>query len=195
MTNALLIGSLLGGFVCNSFFPQAAHVLTWLSTPALVALLIVIGWQIGTDLSWLKKLRAHARQTMIISICTVAGSLIAAALFAAVDPQLNMREGLLVASGLGFYSLSSVLLDQAGHTSLAVLTFLTNFLREFLSLLAAAFIARTFGIFAPIAATASASDSGAPVIVRASGDEAMSLCISCAFVLSLCVPLLTSLFL
>lgn len=195
MANILLILSLLLGLLAQWIFPGSRPLLASASTPVVSILLLLVGLQIGTDLEWMRNIRRYAFDTFLISACAIIGSLIAAGAFAYADPSLTWRDTSLVASGLSFYSLSSIMLDHAGLSSLALLTFLTNFLREFLSLVAAPLIVRMFGALAPIAAAASAADSGSPVIARASGSEYTILCISSAFVLSVAAPILMQVFL
>lgn len=190
VVSIFIIACLLCGVAAQIFIPGGMHMISPLMTPVIITLLILVGVQMGSDLSWLQKWRTHMRSTFIISACTVIGSLAIAVAYAFFDPTLHARDAMLVASGLGFYSLSSILLDHAGLQSLAVLSLISNLLREVLSLAAAPWIVRYFGVLAPIAATASASDSGAPVITRSSGSEHTALCVSTAFVLSICVPVL-----
>lgn len=195
MASMLLILSLLLGFFAQWAFPEARTLLASASTPVVSILLVLVGLQIGTDVEWMRNIGRYSFDTLLISACAIVGSLIAAGAFAYADTSLTWRDTSLVASGLGFYSLSSIMLDHAGLSSLSLLTFLTNFLREFLSLAAAPLIVRVFGVLAPIAAAASAADSGSPVIARASGNEYVVLCISSAFVLSVAAPLLIQVFL
>lgn len=195
MANILLILSLLLGLLTQWVFPGTRIVLASASTPIVSILLIFVGLQIGTDLGWMRNIRRYAFDVFLISASAIIGSLIAAGVFAYADPSLTWRETSLVASGLGFYSLSSIMLDHAGLSSLSVLSFLTNFLREFLSLVATPFIVQMFGALAPIAAAASAADSGSPIITRSSGNEYTIHCIGSAFVLSVAAPLLIQVFL
>ncbi|TSC57741.1 MAG: hypothetical protein Greene041619_986 [Candidatus Peregrinibacteria bacterium Greene0416_19] len=192
MANIVIVGSLVAGLLFQYLSPGVAGVVSVAGTPVVTVLLVLVGVQLGVDLRWITQIHSHVRETILISVSAIIGSLAAAALFASVDPALTARETSLIASGLSFYSLSTVILERSGLHSLALLCFVTNLFREVLSLSAAPIIARLFGVLAPIAATASASDSGAPIIIRACGQDTTILCVSCAFVLSLCVPLLTS---
>lgn len=189
----LIIGCLLSGIAVHTLFPVASGALSGWTLPAILSLMLLVGFQMGSDLSWVREWKKHMRLAMIVSVCTVVGSLFMAWCYSLLDTALRARDAMLVASGMSFYSLSSILLNQEGLRTLSVLSLLSNLLREVLSLAAVPLIVKLFGVYAPIAATASGSDSGAPVITRVSGKEYTVLCVICAFILSICVPVLTKL--
>lgn len=192
MINLLVPTSLTLGMLCGMHLQTITQAMRPMTTPVICILLLLIGMQIGIDASWMRRLRECALTTAILCLGTVVGSLTAGLVVAGIDPDLSGRDAALVMSGMSFYSVSSIMLQEAGLKTLAVLSLFTNLLREVLSLIAAPYLCRRFGKLAPIAATASGSDSAAPILTRASGNEYVMYCVSTAFVLSLAVPLLTN---
>jgi uncharacterized membrane protein YbjE (DUF340 family) len=187
----LIIGCLVGGFIIEHSFPTLAAVMSGYAHPLILTLMVIVGMQMGSDLSWIREWRKYGALALLICVTTVIGSLSAAWIYTLLDTALRPRDAMLVASGMSFYSLSSILIGQEGLKTLSVLSLISNLVREAIALASVPFLVRIFGKLAPIAAVASGSDSGAPVITRASGREYTVLCCICAFILSLLVPVLT----
>ena len=101
-----------------------------------------------------------------------------------------------MASGFGWYSLSSVLIAQAHSPLLGALAFLANVLRELLAIILTPLVARWLGAVPAIApGGATAMDVLLPVISRAAGREYAPLAFFSGAMLSLAVPLFVNLFL
>jgi len=186
-----LIPLLFGiGALTGLYLPTMTASINWLDSWVLAILLLSVGMQLGLERESLRELRQHSFTTITLVIGVIVGSLLGGALFALLVPTIELRPALLAASGLGFYSVSSQLIEQAGLSDIATLTLIVNILRELIALSCAAILVKFFGTYAGIAAAASASDSGAPVLVRAAGSVVAVPCLTTAFVLSLIVPLL-----
>ena len=122
---------------------------------------------------------------------TLAGSL----LLALADPTRTAGEWCAVGAGMGYYSLSSVLIGEYRGPELGTLALLANIARELLALLVAPLWYRLFGRLAPIAvAGATSMDTALPVCVRYAGRDYASLAIYHGFVTDASVFFLVTLF-
>ena len=176
---------------------------SWIVIPMLTTLTpIILGsfvFSVGLELggisvpfSW----RMSLRWLLIIPCFTVVGSLIGGALVASFAPLISVREGLLVSSGLGYYSLSSAIIATQHGPMLASIALLANIFRELIVLLAAPILIRWFGNFSLIPfAAACAMDSCLPVIRESGGPTFVYPALLSGAVLTLTVPILVGLLL
>ena len=138
-------------------------------------------------------------QNVASPLATVTGTLIFAALISFVLARWNVFDCMAVGSGLGYYSLSSILItqlkmDTLGEqlaTELGAIALLANICRELLALTLAPFFRRHFGPYAPISAAGVTSiDVALPAIARYSGKEFVPIAIFHGMLLDLSVPLI-----
>ena len=110
---------------------------------------------------------------------------------------------LALGSGMGYYSLSSVMIIDIkssvigvqGATQLGMLALLVNITREMTALVCGPWLARVFGRYAPTAAAGVTSmDVTLPMIVRCTGQEMFPIALMHGMVLEISVPLLVALF-
>lgn len=128
-----------------------------------------------------------------LPILIVVGSWAGAALVALITSMLTIYQSLLVASGLGYYSLSSVLIATKQGPELASIALLANVFRELFTLVGAVMLTRWFGKQAPTAfGAACAMDSCLPAIRAAAGPEAVYPALFSGAVLTFLVPVLVT---
>lgn len=139
----------------------------------------------------------------LLPVMTVAGSLVFSAAVSLLLARWNVVECLAVGSGMGYYSLSSVLISQYCKlplgaqvaAELGTIALLSNIFRELFTLVAAPLLSRYFGPFATIAsAGATAMDVCLPVILRTSGSNVLPAAILSGFLTDFSVPFLVSFF-
>lgn len=158
-------------------------------------LLLLVGLGIGLDPHLMQYLRQVNLRMLFVPAGIVAGSLAGAGLAALLLPELSFRDGLSVGSGLGYYSLSSIIISQARGPELGVVALISNILREVSTLLLAPLMVQYFGKLAPVAsAGATSMDTTLPVIQRATDPATTLIAAVNGLVLTLLVPLLVSLF-
>ncbi len=166
-------------------------------------ILYVLMFQVGISVGCsdnLKAVLSHCRPKMLLlPLATVTGTLIFAALISFVLARWNVFDCMAVGSGLGYYSLSSILItqlkmDTLGEqlaTELGAIALLANICRELLALTLAPFFRRHFGPYAPISAAGVTSiDVALPAIARYSGKEFVPIAIFHGMLLDLSVPLI-----
>jgi uncharacterized membrane protein YbjE (DUF340 family) len=138
---------------------------TWdFSSIFLPLLLFVIGLEIGATQTQLKKLTSYSSKILLVPLGTIFGTYVSALCFSIIFPIFTLRESLLIASGFGFYSLSSSMVSAQITGNLGMIVFFTNLFREFFVLLFAKQIVSLFGKDSLIPVSASASDMCIPVI-------------------------------
>lgn len=130
-------------------------------------------------------------------------ALLFSALVSVLLTRWSVFDCLAVGSGLGYYSLSSILIMELKTpdlgaqlaTELATIALLTNVIRELVALVGAPFICKYFGKLAPISVAGVTSvDVALPSIIRVSGKEMVPLAIFHGLLVDMSVPFFISLF-
>ncbi len=156
-----------------------------ISLGVLCTLIFFVGYGIGNDTTMLARFRSLSPGLALLSAVSILGSL-AGSLAVAM---------LAVGSGMGYYSISSVLITGYRGTELGTIALLSNIVREMIALLGAALLVRLFGTLAPIAAAgATAMDTTLPVISRTCGPRLVPVSIYCGMATDFSVPFLVTLF-
>ena len=107
--------------------------------------------------------------------------------------NISSREGVAIASGMGYYSLSSILLSKLSGEQVGAMALIANLFREVSTILLFPIIAKAFGRFGGIASGGATSmDTTLPLIVRYSGKEMAVVAIYTGLVITMLVPLLIS---
>lgn len=163
-------------------------------SPLLYLLVFSVGISLGADLRAFRVVRDFSAGVLAVPLLIVAGTAAGAIAAAPLLPGIGVKDSLCVGFGLGYYSVSSVLIENAGNPALASVALLSNIAREVLAILAAPMLAKHFGGLAPVgAAGATAVDTTLPVIARVSGERYAVIAVFSGLVLTLLVPLLVTL--
>ena len=169
----------------------------------LYALIFIVGVSMGSNRELGKMLKSATPKLLLLPLATILGSLLFSAVVALVLSQWRIVDCMAVGSGLGYYSLSSVLISQymepalgaALAAELGTIALLTNIFRELFTIIAAPLLCRFFGPFAPIAsAGATAMDVCLPVILRTSGNAFLPAAVISGVLTDFSVPFLVSFF-
>jgi uncharacterized membrane protein YbjE (DUF340 family) len=201
------LSAFLGSLIILLFFVSGMAVSWWGWLPAqaqderltlatLYLLLFLVGVGLGGGSQLGRILRRVQPKILLIPLAVALGSLLGAGLFSLWLPDVDLAEGTAVGAGLGYYSLSSVLISQLRGESLGVIALLSNIIREIATLLLAPLLARYLGRLAPVAAGgATAMDTTLPIIVQVSGEEYGVMAIVSGVLLTTAVPVLVTLLL
>lgn len=157
------------------------------SNYAVYAMLAAVGMTLGFDVRAWRILRDLKGWVALVPLMIAVGTFLGGtAAWAVLD--MSFRDVMAVSAGFGYYSLSSMLINQLADVSLGSMALIANMVRELVTLLFAPLIARIFGGLGPLSAAGAASDTCLPAIIRTSGERNTILGIFSGMVLTVAVP-------
>ena len=157
------------------------------SNYAVYAMLAAVGMTLGFDVRAWRILRDLKGWVALVPLMIAVGTFLGGtAAWAVLD--MSFRDVMAVSAGFGYYSLSSMLINQLADVSLGSMALIANMVRELVTLLFAPLIARVFGGLGPLSAAGAASDTCLPAIIRTSGERNTILAIYSGMVLTVAVP-------
>ena len=161
----------------------------------LCALIFLVGFMIGNDVEIFQKFRSLNRLYMLLPLMTIVGTLAGCAITTTLLPHRSLSDCLAVGSGMGYYSLSSVLITQSRGAELGTIALLANIVREVITLLGAPLMVRWFGKLAPISVGgATTMDTTLPILTNACGKDFVIVSIFHGFIVDFSVPFLVTFF-
>ena len=157
------------------------------SNYAVYAMLAAVGMTLGFDVRAWRILRDLKGWVALVPLMIAVGTFLGGtAAWAVLD--MSFRDVMAVSAGFGYYSPSSMLINQLADVSLGSMALIANMVRELVTLLFAPVIARVFGGLGPLSAAGAASDTCLPAIIRTSGERNTILGIFSGMVLTVAVP-------
>ena len=194
--SAAIFASFLCGMGCGGLKLFAASSATSTIVGVLLyTLLFLVGITVGREAGIFSLVRQQGYRFLLLPLGTLIGTLAGAALVGWMLPDLRITDSMAVGSGMGYYSLSSVLISHSRGAELGSIALISNILRELITLFLAPLLVRVFGKLAPISAGGVTSmDITLPVIIRFSGKEYAALAVFHGAVLDPLVPVLVGLF-
>ncbi len=205
-TSLIIVGCFVVGMLLPGLLPDASallHQSTVASEYVLYALLFLVGIGIGSDPELPNIIRSFSPRVLVVPAATIVGTIAFSALTIFLLPHRTLADCLAIGSGMGYYSLSSVLITQlrttdAGITiaaELGTIALIANIIRELITLLASPALARLFGPLAPICAGgATTADTTFPIITQTVGSRYAFIAIIHGIIVDASVPFLVSLF-
>lgn len=161
----------------------------------LCALIFIVGFMIGNDSEIFKKFKQLNRLYMLLPLMTIVGTLAGCAITTLLLPHRSLSDCLAVGSGMGYYSLSSVLITQYRGADLGTVALLANIVREVFTLLGAPLMVQWFGKLAPISVGgATTMDTTLPILTRSCGKDFVIVSIFHGFIVDFSVPFLVTFF-
>jgi uncharacterized membrane protein YbjE (DUF340 family) len=190
LTAVLLNGGCIAlGFLLALLLPAGTLDGAWTDRAAdwsLRLLLFLVGFDLGAEIQRLD-LRKLPPPLLLLPFLNIALTLGCGLLFALLR-GLPLRQGMLLYAGMGWYSLSSVLLAQKGLTLLALLAFIHNVFRELFSILTAPLAARVSPYLPIHLGGATSMDVMLPFVQRYCGRDFTLVSFYSGLVCSLAVP-------
>lgn len=186
----------------SGILPEAsisANLTEWL----LYALVLQIGLSLGAGGNLRRVVSELSPRALLLPLATVVGTLAMTAIVGMAIGGWSLTDYLAIGSGMGYYSLSSVLiidiktptLGSQAATSLGMTALLVNIIREMTALILGPWLRRLFGRYAPTAAAGVTSmDVTLPMILRTCGDRMLPTALMHGMLLEITVPLLVTLF-
>jgi uncharacterized membrane protein YbjE (DUF340 family) len=189
----LIFTALFLGFLSGRLFfsPQSVPMLDSVLTVMLAIMVFCSGTDIGSSRSLVKQFMKPKMLGLVTSVLVVTnlGSLLGGVL-CGIAAGLAAYDSLLVSSGLGWYSLSSILLSTTAGTEMGTMAFISNSLRELLTLLLVPLLAHWARWSSVVLGGATTMDSTMPVILKCLGRPAAILGFLNGFLLTCEVPVL-----
>ena len=195
MSLAILIVLVLGigaGFILPE---NISAMIDSASSYMLLILLFSVGIDMGLNKEVFTRIKELGFKILLIPFGVVVGSLCGGFLTALLA-QMPLKEGLAISAGLGWYSLSGILITEAGNPVAGTIAFLSNVFREMLTFIVVPFIASHMNYYCAIApAGATAMDTTLGIISRNTNATVAVLSFVSGVVCTLVVPVLVPIFL
>lgn len=188
ITVAICIGAFTGFFFRNDFLIMNSDKVV---SFGLCLLLFFVGMDIGNSGDIFSKLKKFGKKIWFLPVSTIIGSLIGGYV-GSIFTTLSAGQGIAISAGLGWYSLSAVELSKIS-AELGSLAFLTNVLRELLSIFSVPFIAKYIGSLESVSvAGATAMDTLLPIINKNNSADIAVVAFFSGIVLTTAVPFLVT---
>lgn len=193
MSKAILIALALG-IGAGAVMPEGlGNFLDAASSYMLLILLFSVGIDMGVNREVFGQIRRMGLRILVIPLGVVLGSLAGGALGAAVL-RMEIKEGLAISSGLGWYSLSGILMTEAGNPTGGTISFLSNVFREVLTFLLVPVLAERNVYTAIAPAGATAMDTTLPLLSKYTDSKTAILAFVSGVICTLVVPVLVPIF-
>ena len=181
-------------FGALGFAHGAAAFLTVHSDWVLYLLMLSVGISVGLNRSVFGKIPAYHVKILILPIGIILASAAGGAL-AAVLLRIPAAGGMAVASGLGWYSLSGVLVGELFTPRLGTIAFLSNLMREILTFCLVPLLAKYCSGYTAIApAAATSGDTTLVVLMKYTNEEVVVMAVFNGVFCSTAVPVLIRFF-
>lgn len=155
--------------------------------------MITVGISVGMNKQVFHKIKEYHVKILIIPIGTIIASVIGGIAGGWVL-GMELKDGAAIASGLGWYSLSGVLITELAGAQIGAIAFMSNLLREILSFIMIPFVARKFNKFTAIApAGATSEDTTLSMLIKYTSEEVVVMAIFNGVICSAMVPVLIKL--
>ena len=192
----LAIGCLALGTACGLwwFSPEHSALFTGNSERTLWLLMFLVGISVGLNKSVFQKVREYHLRVLIIPLSITAAS-VAAGFLCAPITGMPLAESVCITSGMGWYSLTGIMLTDLAGAGVGAVAFLGNLMREMLSFLVIPWIAKHMNHYTAIApAGATSEDTTLSMLVRYTREEIVVLAVFNGVLCSAAVPLLIRFF-
>ncbi len=167
------------------------NAVTWI----IYLMLGAVGMGLGFDVRAWRIVRDLKGWILMVPAVVILGTAAGAVAAWLILGDMCLRDILAVASGFGYYSLSSMLITREADASLGSMALIANMVRELLALVLAPVFVRLVGGLGPLAAAGAASDTCLSIIIQTSGEKNAILAVFSGMLLTVLVPVfITALF-
>ena len=187
---SVAIGIFFGIFFNDNVITQN---LGFLTEVTLAILLLSVGLDIGSNRSALAGIHNKFMSVMLVMFATIAGSLVGGIITALIF-NMRINEGLAIAAGFGWYSISGVILTNLGNAELGSIAFLSNVFRELIAFIIIPVIAVKLNYLSAIGPSGATSmDTTLPAISRNTDSNTAIIAFLNGVLLTALVPILVPL--
>lgn len=162
-------------------------------TACLVLLIGTVGLTLGLDGSVFRNIKKAGAGIILFPIAAVLGSVIGGVIYAAISP-MNLREGIAIACGFGWYTYAPNVILQAGYPVASAISFLHNVLREVAGIIGIPFLTQKIGYVEACAVPGvAAMDVCMPIVERSAREDTVVYSFGIGLLMCLSVPVLVPL--
>ncbi len=184
---SLILGIICGQWILNE---QWILFLTNQSEYVLYILLLSVGISVGLNKQVFQKIKEYHLKILLIPMGTIIGSLIGG-LVTSLMIDFTWYDSMAVAAGLGWYSLSAVMVQDLAGIQVGTVAFMSNLVREIIAFITIPYVARTFNKYTAIApAGATSEDTSLPMLIKYTNEEVAVMAIFHGLICSVMVPIL-----
>lgn len=176
------------GFLTGTLFQIDISYVELISEYVLYILLFLIGIQLGNSGLSIRQILLN-RHGILIALAVIGASLMGGIISAKIL-DINVFQGLAIASGFGWYSLSGILIGEAYGPVYGSASFLLELIRELTALTLIPVFIRSYPCMSIGYAGATAMDFTLPIIQTTGGIRCVPIAIVSGFILSFMVPIL-----
>ena len=183
---------LILGVTCGQLFflPRTVEFFSQVADYALIVLMFSVGISVGENKLLFRKMREYNVRVLVIPIGIVIGSLLGG-IAGSVALQMPLRESLCISAGMGWYSLSGVLLTDLISAEIGTIAFLSNILREILTFLLIPVLAKHLNGYTAIApAGATSSDTSLSILIKYTDEEVAMMAVINGVLCTSVIPIL-----
>jgi uncharacterized membrane protein YbjE (DUF340 family) len=200
----IILGCFLAGLAAAAFhILPPIDALQEYSKYLLYLLMLLVGISLGLDTTLFSIIKAQPARLLLLPIATMIGTLAGTFIawviihyFLTGTIALPLTDALSVGSGYGYYSLSSIFLNEARGAEIGTIALSANILRELITILFAPLMVKYFGPYAPICSGgATTMDVTLPIIQKTSGNSYVPISVYHGVVVDFSVPMFLTLFL
>ena len=192
----LALSCLAAGIFCGLFLfgPEVSGWLTGNSELVLWLLMFLVGISVGMGKDVFRRIRGYGLRALLLPLGITIAS-VAAGFLCWPLPGLSLAEKVSITSGMGWYSLTGVMLSGLAGARAGAVGFLANLLRELLAFLTIPWIAGHLDHCTAIApAGATSEDTTLAILIRCTGEEIVVLAVMNGVLCSAAVPFLIRFF-
>lgn len=195
MVAVAVICLVAGVFLGNGMLPEeAVAFLTGHSEYVLWLLMFSVGISVGANRGVFAKLKEHHIKILLIPIGVMAGSIVGGVVCSLFLGE-SLKDSLMIVSGLGWYSLSGILVTELAGAKIGTIAFLCNLLREIFSFMIIPVVAKYFNGYTAIApAAATSEDTTLPMLMKYTSGEVVMMAVLNGIICSAAVPVLIKFF-
>ncbi|SHH60615.1 lysine exporter LysO family protein [Sporanaerobacter acetigenes] len=180
------LGIGIGYFLLPSWFFQYTDIVIDIG---LCLLLFFVGMDIGKQKNVLSNLKKMGFKILLVPLMIIVGSIVGS-IVGGFFLKMPLNEAGAVGAGLGWYSLSAMILASYSN-ELSAIAFLTNVFREIIALIIVPTVAKHIGFLESIAPCgATAMDTSLPIISKSTNSQTAVVAFITGVILSTLVPIL-----
>lgn len=192
----LAIGALIAGIFSGQYLLSENNnaILSFLSEYLLYILMFSVGISVGMNESIIAKIKNYNLKILLIPLGVIIASVIGG-LVCSFILNMDLIHSLAIASSMGWYSLSGVMLESIVNAEVGTIAFFSGLLRELIAFLAIPIIIKIFNPYAAIAAAgATSEDTTLPLLIKHSSEEYVIIAVINGILCSVAVPILINLY-